>query len=636
MKKKALTLFLCVMFGLLCLLPAKAQDDTDDTLTGNTVLAADTEYEETKSVSGTATLDLQGHTLTFTGTGSVFQVKSGGTLTITDSSVEKTGVITGGNVLESATPMISEGSFGGGAFVNDLSSGGGVYVAAGGKLILTGGTIRGNHALYGGGVYLESGASLEVSGSASVTGNDTGEESDEESGEVSGRPSNVWLPLDENQTQSVITLADALDSGAVIGVSAAGALKDGPPVVITSGLSGKGGLSNFTSDDAAHSIRLNDDGEAELTYLPVSYTVTAADTNPTAGTKYHSGENITIAVTVSGADFEGGEFTLNYDSATLEVKNFPSNNKFANSEQTVGSVKFEALNKAKITDGNALATITFTVKTKVTTDTTCNFTFDGTPEICYDTGENSVAAVTVTPGSVIVEPVTYTVTLTPSPSGFTLTGDNGVASVDNGKAVDGQPYAATIGNYDTNNYTYEISLTMNGETATAPTPDNSGVLTISGDDITGDFTLTVTRTLENFTLTTTADYVTGWTLVTVAKASGREDNPVYNYDNKPMYYVNAYSAYAYLVSGAVTETDATAKVTLGTSAVKTIDAGYDVNSTGKTDYSDALLTYRCYEVVQTPSEAMETYLRADVDASGKVDTTDVSEIDSHRTQESGS
>ena len=101
--------------------------------------------------------------------------------------------------------------------------------------------------------------------------------------------------------------------------------------------------------------------------------------------------------------------------------------------------------------------------------------------------------------------------------------------------------------------------------------------------------------------------------------------------------MEAYSAYAYLVSGSVTVADATAKVTLGTAAAATIAAGYDVNATGNVDYSDALLTYRCYEKVhETPSDAMETYLRADVDASKKVDTTDVSAIDENRTPESGS
>ena len=447
-----------------------------------------------------------------------------------------------------------------------------------------------------------------------------------------------------------------------------------------------------------------------------SYTIAAADT-VTTEKKYHHNEEITIAVTVSGADFEGGEFTLNYDSDTLEVKTLPANNKFTDIEQTAGTVKFEALNRAKITDGQALATITFTVKTKVTTETTCNFTFAGTPKICYDTGENSVEAATVTPGSVIVEPIPYTVTLTPNPSDLTLTGNNGVEGADNANAIDGQPYTVTIGgynttdyeyavtlavegtegtttltpsdrgvitveaanitgnltitvtrttkhvtatleggllsgstdaikgvdytatisDYDANNYTYAVTLTMNNASADDKATMSGGTITIDGDDITGDFTLTVTKTLANFTVTTTADYVTGWTLVTVAKTAANNGSPVYKYAGNDMYYVEAYSAYAYLVNveGGVTVADATANVTLGDTEAVTIAAGYDVNNTGKVDYSDTLLTYRCYEKVhQTPATAMETYLRADVNNSKKVDTEDVSAIDANRTPES--
>ena len=135
-----------------------------------------------------------------------------------------------------------------------------------------------------------------------------------------------------------------------------------------------------------------------------------------------------------------------------------------------------------------------------------------------------------------------------------------------------------------------------------PTLDENGKITIPAErvkipDTTENKTivLTIGRTLGNFTVTTTADYVSGWTLVTVAKASGRTNRPVYKYDGKAMYYVNAYNAYAYLVKGAVM--DATAKVSLGTEAAATIAAqDYDVNNTGKVDYSDTLLTYRCYVV----------------------------------------
>ena len=177
---------------------------------------------------------------------------------------------------------------------------------------------------------------------------------------------------------------------------------------------------------------------------------------------------------------------------------------------------------------------------------------------------------------------------------------------------------------------------------TTLTPDTDGKLTIAGANITGDFTLTVTKTLANFEVNVYENYVTGWTLVTIAKASGRTDEPVYDYNGSATYYVNAYNAYAYLVKGAVTAEDAKAKVSLGTSAAGTIATSeqYDVNNTGKVDYSDVLLTYRCYvlahpeqDTEKGPATAMETYLRADVNGDKKVDTTDVSAVDGNRTQE---
>lgn len=454
-----------------------------------------------------------------------------------------------------------------------------------------------------------------------------------------------------------------------------------------------------------------------------SYAVTTADTDTTAGKKYKFGDTFTIAVTVSGADFEGGEFTLTYDKDTLEAtevmartKNGATANVTSASLQTAGKVQFSAKTTEAITNGSTLAEITFRVKASVSEETVCEFSFESAPKICYDVQRDSIEAATLMNGSVTVEPVPYAVTLTgnngvtfldsdsqvittdtaiagqaysvtigtysaadyeydvtltiggasataptpdangvltipaasvtgaifltvtrtakpitatlvATPSGaFTLSGDTA--------ATKGADYTATIGDYDANNYAYEISLTVGGASVAAPAPDANGVITIAGANVTGNFTLTVTRTLANFAVQVFDDYVTGWTLVTVAKTAANHDSPVYNYNGNAMLYVNAYGAYAYLISGVVTEADAKTKVTLGTASAGTIAAGYDVNNTGKVDYSDALLTYRCYvKAYQTPATAMESYLRADVDGSHKVDTTDVSEIDASRRPE---
>ena len=54
-----------------------------------------------------------------------------------------------------------------------------------------------------------------------------------------------------------------------------------------------------------------------------------------------------------------------------------------------------------------------------------------------------------------------------------------------------------------------------------------------------------------------------------------------------------------------------------------------MNNTGKVDYSDALLAYRCYVVTYDTSD-MRAYLRADVNNSKSADTVDVSAIDENR------
>ena len=236
----------------------------------------------------------------------------------------------------------------------------------------------------------------------------------------------------------------------------------------------------------------------------------------------------------------------------------------------------------------------------------------------------------------------FTLTVTRTTKHVTPTLEGVTGSND---AIKGMDYTATISGYDTANYTYAVSLTMNGASANDKATMSGSAITIAGGDITGDFTLSVTKTLANFTATVSeSDYVTGWALILVAKDSSRTDNPVYCYDGNPMYYVEAYNAYAYLVevpsgTSAPTADAAKAKVSLGTTAAATIAASeqYDVNHTGKVDYSDALLTYRCYVIAhQTPATAMENYLRADVNNDKKVNTTDVSAIDSYRATASGS
>ncbi len=121
----------------------------------------------------TVTIDLNGHTLTGTGSGSVIAVY--GALTLTDGSTVGTGTVTGGSVTygggggvyvhSSGAFEMSGGTISGNSVAKGNSGGGGVFVDGSGVFTMKGGTISGNSASNdGGGVYVNSSGTFEMSG----------------------------------------------------------------------------------------------------------------------------------------------------------------------------------------------------------------------------------------------------------------------------------------------------------------------------------------------------------------------------------------------------------------------------------------------------------------------------------------
>ena len=130
----------------------------------NTVkLAGDISISSSLTVNRTVTLDLNGKVLQMTDSGSVIKVESSGNLTLTDSNTAaehkfmpngKLWVLDEANGKETVTGGIITGGTG---YPFPLSSGrvncgGGVYIAPGGQLTMTGGNIIGCSAEFGGGV----------------------------------------------------------------------------------------------------------------------------------------------------------------------------------------------------------------------------------------------------------------------------------------------------------------------------------------------------------------------------------------------------------------------------------------------------------------------------------------------------
>ena len=190
--KKQLVSILFALCMVLCLVPLAAfaegetenvQEVTDQTDLFNAVantsvttvkLAGDISISSSLTVTRTVTLDLNGYVLKYESEnkGSVIVVENGGQLTIEDSNTSKpshrfnpngklwvldeasgTETVTGGVITGGTGKPIQ---FGSGKYVYDAYYGGGVYIAPGGQLTMTGGNIVGCSAEFGGGICIES------------------------------------------------------------------------------------------------------------------------------------------------------------------------------------------------------------------------------------------------------------------------------------------------------------------------------------------------------------------------------------------------------------------------------------------------------------------------------------------------
>ena len=138
----------------------------------------------------TVTIDLNGHTLNRnldTPTANGYVINNSGILTIQDSSVGGTGIITGGN--------------------NSLSTGGGITNQGDGQLILTGGAITGNQMASGSGAGIRAfSTKITISGNVRITGNTVG-----------GNPSNIYI--DDSYSRITIGPGGLTCNNGSIGIS---------------------------------------------------------------------------------------------------------------------------------------------------------------------------------------------------------------------------------------------------------------------------------------------------------------------------------------------------------------------------------------------------------------------------------
>ena len=137
-----------------------------DSTVGTVKLAGDISISSSLTVNRTVTLDLNGYVLQMTGSGSVIKVESSGNLTLTDSDDKKEHKFnksvmpwalaaddaTGENIVAVPGGVITGGTGHPYQLYSTVNCGGGVYIAPGGQLTMTGGNIIGCSAEFGGGV----------------------------------------------------------------------------------------------------------------------------------------------------------------------------------------------------------------------------------------------------------------------------------------------------------------------------------------------------------------------------------------------------------------------------------------------------------------------------------------------------
>ena len=175
MKKRILSILLTLcMVLMLCPVTAFAANDDatelQSLLSGGGTVTLDKDYtiDSTLDVDRTVTLDLNGHVIKMTGSGTVIiigsqanltMIDSNNTATHTDSTLPAGGVITGGNATQNGGGIYVGGgcsmTMTGGTIENcSATGGGGVYVFHSGSFTMKDGTIENCSATYGGGVYV--------------------------------------------------------------------------------------------------------------------------------------------------------------------------------------------------------------------------------------------------------------------------------------------------------------------------------------------------------------------------------------------------------------------------------------------------------------------------------------------------
>lgn len=238
------------------------------------------------------------------------------------------------------------------------------------------------------------------------------------------------------------------------------------------------------------------------------------------------------------------------------------------------------------------------------------------------------------PGGSITGPVVITVersVLSPDAAAVTVTGSGSGDFSGPATAVLGQSYRFTVNMAP--GYDYQVRADMDGAEV-AVTDEGEGSYCIR--QVSGPLTIRVDKSAQ--TRLEVSEYVklngrTMW-LVTMQDASAVEE--VYAYDGSPMYWSEAYGAYAWLViadngriadAGAM-EAEARTKLSRIPASRTVLDSSADINGTGLVDINDAQLVYNMYNAHYEDfgTVSMQMFLQADRNGSRDLNVQDAAAI----------
>lgn len=173
---------------------------------------------------------------------------------------------------------------------------------------------------------------------------------------------------------------------------------------------------------------------------------------------------------------------------------------------------------------------------------------------------------------------------------------------------------------------YDVSARVNGVTVKCTYDSKKNIYRISGSEVTGDITITITKGAPvEVNVYVTLDKQS---MYLVTYSGSVEDGHVPMYDGQNMYWSEAYNAYAWLVISSADEKEvvrtARNSIIIGEGeAAASIDYSGNVDLSGRIDVDDVHLDHDVYNARYTlVSMVMHKFLNADANRDRKVDVKD--------------